>query len=511
MKTEFPEWLKSKGYLHITAQIDVQNRGNEILSKVQNRDYVAKYAFYPLIHAIIKERKYKRINDNRRAHSYAENGQYKRSTKHRPLHYATHLDAIIFGYYAELLQIEYEKKVKTNSQLDSAIIAYRKIPIENESTNKSTIHFAKEVFDEIKKRCHSDGDCCVLTFDIKSFFSSLNHLRLKKAWANLLDLDTLPNDHYNVFKAATKFSYILKDDLRLNTKRKEFDEKELARIRNEHGIQAFFDSPKSFREKINSGELKIHKYPFRNKDTGKPMGIPQGLPISAVLANLYLLEFDLKIIELITNKLNGYYRRYSDDIIVICKQSDAEYVENFVQNTIQEMDVEISGNKTEKFIFKLTDKKDISSIRLSKTGSRQGAPLTYLGFEYNGKHILIKSANLAKFYRRMISSVKRKANRAKKIAEKTPGLKPYVFKQQLYRLYNTKPLSKVKIFTRWKKLKKNNLGKFQLITGKKSRIQKSNYLSYTYRASIILNDPAIMNQIKKHKKIFHQALHRHLN
>ncbi|PPJ40277.1 hypothetical protein C0063_20550, partial [Pseudoxanthomonas sp. KAs_5_3] len=63
-----------------------------------------------------------------------------------------------------------------------------------------------------------------------------------------------------------------------------------------------------------------------------------------------------------------------------------------------------------------------------------GRPLTYLGFEFYGYKTLIKSANLARFYRRIIYAVKRKALRASRIQSKEGG--PFViFKGQLKRLY----------------------------------------------------------------------------
>ena len=44
--------------------------------------------------------------------------------------------------------------------------------------------------------------------------------------------------------------------------------------------------------------------------------IPQGSSISAVLANIYMIEADKKINEYVVS-LGGMYRRYSDDFIVV--------------------------------------------------------------------------------------------------------------------------------------------------------------------------------------------------
>jgi hypothetical protein len=518
-KREF-HWLRHKGYLHITNQIDVHTRKDEIVSKVTNPNFVSRYAFFPLIHTNIIERKFKKLEHDRtkRSHCYMNEGVPKKSAKIRPLHYATHLDAIIFGYYAEKLQEAYECHISDHSVLKGCIIAYRRIPIGEKEKNKSTIHFAKEVFDQIKKRASEDGECVVLTFDIRSFFSTIDHDQLKTAWQNILDKDRLPPDHYTVFKAATHFSYIYLDDLRVkeyHTRRRSgFNEKELARLRNKHGINAFFESPRAFREKVKSGEVRLYKFPFREKETKKPVGIPQGLPISSTLANLYLLDFDKKIVGKIVDEMKGFYCRYSDDIVVLCTNEQANLLEDFVKSTLKESKVEISPNKTEKFIFKNIVGKlcqdRLTAIKIIDGKEFIGCPLNYLGFEFNGQKALIKSANLAKFYRRMIYSVKRKAKRAIKLAEETPGKKPVIFRRQLHKLYTTKPLHNTKTRGRWKKLVQIGNGEFRLRSGEKKRPLRSNYLTYVVRASEIMQEDAIKNQLKKHKAIFNSAIQRHL-
>ena len=521
MKAKFsPSWLKNRGYLHITRQVDVHDSSEKVLSKVCNKNYVAKYAFFPLIHSSIDERRYKRnpIN-NEHCHSYQdENGISQKHIKKRPLHYATHMDALIFGYYANILQTEYEKELAKNQDLSDCILAYRRIKIPNDKKEKckSTIHFANEVFSEIQKR-GQDDDCMVLTFDIKSFFSSINHNQLKEVWAKIINEDKLPNDHYNVFKATTRFSYILLDDLRINQKRggrkAGFDEKKLAQIRNKEGFNAFFESPEEFRNKIKNKEIRLHRFPFRNEIDNLPMGIPQGLPISAVLANLYLLEFDKKVFQKVSIELGGYYRRYSDDMVVVCNKSNFEFLKLFVENTIKESLVKISKDKTEVFLFKnMTLGKQsprLTSIKLTDDRCLIEVPFTYLGFEFYGNQTLIKSANLAKFYRRMISTVKRKSKLALKIAEKE-GKQPVIFKKRLYKLYIDANLNKTKIIIRRKTFIKNNVGSYRIKSVENKKDFRSNYLSYIKRASKIMEEEAIQKQLKKHKRLFNEALKKHL-
>jgi hypothetical protein len=425
---EKPKWLKSRGYLHITPKINVNKRKTEILSKVTSKKFVQHHAFFPLIHTVIKERKYKKHPEdfNKRGHSYYYKEEYKKSVKNRPLHYSTHIDSLIFGYYAYQILELYEQELKQHSGLQECITAYRKIAIEDgEDLGKSTINFASEAFNEINKR--AKDDCIVLMFDIESFFSSLNHEKLKRCWVKILgDENRLPDDHFSVFNATANFKYILRDELRVKKviggRRLGFDERKLAAIRKQHGIEAFYKDLQEFRTAIKSKEIKVYKRQFVKN--GLPVGIPQGLPISAVLANLYLLDFDLQVLDKVVNHYGAFYRRYSDDIMIICRPEQEFAIKEFIQEEIKKSFVIVNPSKTETFLFKkipISEKKTkITSIQIIENDRcRIGKPLTYLGFEFYGEKILVKSANLAKFYRRIIYTVKRRVQRAITIAQKS--------------------------------------------------------------------------------------------
>jgi hypothetical protein len=522
-----PSWFKSRGYLHLTPKINVYKRAEEIFSKVRNKKFVARHAFFPLIHSVIKERKFKKHPDEpgKRVHSYHDKKKdvHVKTAKNRPLHYATHIDSMIFGYYGEILLELYEKKLAEHEGLSECIIAYRKIldPSNTKETGKSTIHFANEAFNEIKNR--SEDECVVLMFDIKSFFSEIDHQLLKKAWCDLLKTERLEKDHFNVFNAATNFSYILLNDLRIsknkNGRRNGFDEKKLAYIRRTTGKEAFFESEKDFRDAIKYKEITVFKHPFIKNN--RPVGIPQGLPISAMLANLYLLDFDIKILDIIVKDQNCYYRRYSDDILIICKAENYQQIERLVLELIEESKLEISTNKTEVFLFKnmqispkinrltsiqiLKDKKGNESV--CRIGEK---PLTYLGFEFHGYKTQIKSANQAKFYRRMIYAVKRRAKRVLSRANSNIEQSGGIFKGQIKRLYTHCNLDKTKFFTTRKYLARNVMGEFSYRIKRDKLNHKSNYFSYTRRAAEILKEPRITDVVvKKYKTIFHQALNRH--
>lgn len=537
-----PNWIKAKGYLHITPSINIINRWREIKSKIENPNFIENYAFYPLIHSVINERKYKKIdtkkfekrNNKTRAHKLKslETGRTESSEKKRPLHYASHFDALIYAYYASLLQKEYEKKLNSHLGLSECITAYRKIkinpnlPDDAKGNGKSTIHFAKEIFDTITVRSQNEN-IAVLAFDIKSFFSSLDHKRLKKIWEDILNVERLPKHHFNVFKASTKFSFILLDDLRIYQKRKGkkigFDEKKLAHIRKTKGFKCFFESNQDFRNHIKSGKLKIHKFPFRNKETKEIMGIPQGLPISAILANMYLYYFDLSILENLVNNKGCYYRRYSDDIIVVCKVDQINEVKQFVELQMKENIVEISKEKTETFIFKNIEfnkfnEKRLTSIKINSDGTEVlESPLTYLGFEFRGYNILIKSTNIAKFYRRMKSIIRRRSRRAILGIQKDPFQQKAIYINQIKKLFKTIPKKKdsenenTQITRSRKILVRNQKGEFNFEEVRSSSKKQSNYFSYLKRASKIMDEDKIEKQLRKSKHILYSSINKFLN
>lgn len=534
IKQEKPIWMQSKGYLHISKSLQISTNWRIYQSKIENPEFIAKYAFYPLMHSIIKERKYKKVDKNKynnksdRCHNLKkQDGSFEKTAKNRPLHYASHFDALIYGYYASKLNELYEKELIKDSELNVSINAYRKIPLEDTGKGKSTIHFAKEVFDQIKERSLDNSEVSVLTFDIKGFFSSLDHKLLEKKWATLIGEKELPKDHKNVFKSCTDFRYVLKDDLRIitkkNSKRPGFDERKLAKIRREKGFKCFFESNNDFRKTIKTGKLRIYKNPFFQPrgDIKVQVGIPQGLPISAVLANLYLLDFDKRIVDYIVKEHKGFYRRYSDDIIVVCNINDVEDIKIFVEKLILESNLEISTSKTEQFIFRPeiyndAGDKRLTSIKIIGFEKKIGSPLIYLGFEFRGYSVCVKSTNLAKFYRRLISIVKRRARRAKN--NKNPYITTAIFKNQVKKLYK-KPLRDAdgennelkQSFRNKVYLVENTKGEFSTIIKPSNYQNKSNYISYLKRCKKIFGDDIFIRQLRKKDHILNSAIKKHLN
>lgn len=485
------DWFKDRGYPHFSNKTPITVR-KSIQSYVSNSEIVAKHSFCPLIFKEIKQRRYK-LSDFKgiKRHSHKKidkKGNIVSNVKIREILYASHIDAHVFSYYTQkIITPKYEEYLSRNIHLSDAVTAYRQILTDDKVKFKNNVHFAKDIFEEIKKR----ENCVVLAFDIENFFPTLNHKKLKLIWAKILGLKALPKDHYNIFKAATKFTYVKISDLK--TKNNHFDEKKLAQLKKE-GKHTFYNNLK---ELIDS-EIIIHKNQMLKN--GKLIGIPQGLPISALLANIYMLPFDEAIINELTLKLDIFYRRYSDDIVVICKENQVDFVEKFVLNQIKEIELIISEDKTEKTLFRIDNGK-LQSFQIRGKDLIKNIPLNYLGFEFYGYKTLIKSKNLASFYRDMKDSVRRKSKRVEKINERDLNDESPIFKRKIYRLYSFKGVK-----SRLLASKRSEFIDGKLVVKPFERKYRGNYIKYVYRASEEMNAPEIKRQVRRHWKILQSTL-----
>lgn len=488
MKKEI-DWFKERGYLHLTNKISVREK-SRIENYISDPKKVSAHKFSPLIYKEIVQRRYKKVKRNgiiTRSHKEIKYSKTKPTKKIRPILFASHIDASIYSYYThKKLSPIYEDYLRKKPKLSECISAYRRIKTDDNLSHKNNIHFAKDVFDEIKKR----EECIALAFDIESFFNNLNHKLIKQSWAKLLGRNNLPKDHYNLFRSVTNFSYIKMNDLR-NSK-KTFDEKSIAYNKN-RGIHSYFFSFKDFLD----SDIVIFKNQRKNKETKKIIGIPQGLPISAFLANLYLLSFDESIYKNLVEKKGCFYRRYSDDLIIVCEKNQMNEVIKVIESEIKKRDLTISIPKTERILFKnctVGKIERLQSYEINNDDSlRFNIPLNYLGFEFYGYQTLIKSKNISRFYRDMKNSIKTKRKRTNQISEKLLIDSPPLHKRKLYRLYTHKGVK-----TQNLRIKINGV--------EVNRKYRGNFLRYVYKSSEIMNTKKIKRQLRNHWKILKEQI-----
>lgn len=274
---------------------------------------VASHQFLPLIGYTDKKRRFRTDNSDRTIPRKLR--PKLASVKRRQIRYASHRDAAIFQYYAFLLEGPYDAFLK-GANLDASVIGYRR-------GKGSNVDMAADAFSEIVVR----GNVTAFCFDIEDFFPSIQHSSLKSGLQTVLQCNILSEDWYKVFRSITAFSWV------------EFED--LAKIEGFNPRQPPFPLVK----KINSALDRCRESKLLRKNHSVS-GIPQGTPISAVAANIAMIDFDVRISEKIV-ELGGSYRRYSDDILILVDPKHASKIEKFTIDQATVSGLNINSDKAE--------------------------------------------------------------------------------------------------------------------------------------------------------------------
>lgn len=428
---------KSRKYKHFDHPLSSDTRKFDFSTEQK------KHRFYPLLGFNISHKRF----------SYDSNlKKKKQTTKVRPIHFASHSDALYLQAYTKYLEQYYEYYLHKNN-LENCILAYRK-------GIGSNIDHAKSLFSEILQK----KDCFCIALDIKSFFDKINHNILYDEIKRLINNSELFGHHYTVWRNITKYSFINKDELikKLKKEYKKYDPQITEKqIKNKFKKNARICSKKDFISHVRGKQNGLIK---KNKND---FGIPQGTPISGLYANIYLKSFDLNVLEY-CKRMNGSYRRYSDDIAIVLPTSvSQEHALSEIKVFIKNVLLSIAENKTEKAIFK--------DGKIHKDSSRPF--IQYLGFTFNGKNILIRASTQHRYLRKM-----RRGIHAKMIAVKMRN------KNDLEKTIPAKEIFKREALSRY-----THLGK------------RRNFLNYAYKASKIMDSPEIRKQFKCHMTWFSRA------
>lgn len=489
-----PDWFKLKSYPHIGHPITWRD-ANIVRNYITNPKKIITHSFCPFIHTQIYTPKYRKEYDEW-GNLLNQGKRVRMDVKVRDIYYANHCDANIFSYYSFLLSEKYEQ-VLDRKNLKVVVTAYRRIPLKEnkDKPNKCNIDFADDIFNYIRQNS-KNGDLVAITFDIKGFFDNLNHKLLQEAWYDLWDIKDLnghlPKDHYQVFKAITKFSYVedkalfalFKDEIIIKTKSGKIRTKLIKKIdylRNQKAIA--YCELKDLKKIRANGLIRANKFSKNNKIL-RDYGICQGSPISAILANIYMLEFDEFMNQQILD-MQGIYRRYSDDMVIICPNNYRnKFLENFEYYINKITKLKIQASKTQVFHFKRQDNQLICLQEFNGTLNENSdkRKFEYLGFSFDGKNVYLKTTALAKYYRKMKQGVKRSAYYTNRIDNKTQG---EMFVKRLYNQYSyigakpNKSFYRIKGTTnQWIGLKTNNWGNFIGYAQKASRRIKGNKIKY---------------------------------
>lgn len=365
---EIEQWKyknsRAKGYTHFDERVNVQ----KVWSYINDPSKVGSHGYYPLIHTQIIFNKYK-------------NG-FGIKPKKRDIAYSAHIDRLILSYYAYQLNMLYNTQAISTGINESAI-AYRDI------LGKSNIEFSRDAFDYLKN-C---SQAIIIVGDFTDFFGSLDHFFLKKQILKLLEVDRLPDDWYGIYKYVTSYVWWELESL-LNIGGFTNDRKGIKEFNSQKRAISFNDFKKYKKENL-----------YINKSE---KGIPQGTAISALLSNVYMMDFDIDISRLIT-EVGGFYNRYSDDFIVILPNMDGKEFEEIYQSIsliISSVpNIELQEEKTQVYEY---DGKNLSNINdvVFEQGKKSKDVLDYLGFTFDGKNIRFRDKTLTKYYYKMYRKVK---------------------------------------------------------------------------------------------------------
>jgi hypothetical protein len=255
-----------------------------------------------------------------------------------------------------------------------------------------------------------------VALDIKGYFENLDHGRIKRIWCDLLGVDRLPPDHYAVFKNITKYSYVHQRDV--------YSRLEYFGMREQNGhmvpgfVIPFRDMPKQlcsnsdFRAKICGGDPK-HGPSLVQKNV-LPHGVPQGAPISDLIANFYMLGFDAVLAEY-ARKQGGRYMRYSDDILLILpgESPEARAAIDFVTAEMCKHgpELRIKDAKTCVAQFQRAPGGLLFQHLKQKPDEATKNGFEYLGFRYDGRRVYIRDSTISRFYSKVAGAAKRDGHR----------------------------------------------------------------------------------------------------
>ena len=412
-----------KSYLHFDNRI---NPDIKIAREVSSPSNVEGHSFYPFLHFTDEKRRFKN-----------KDGARMIEVKRRELFYSAHYDSLIYSWYAYKLSSLYEKKLESLKLFDVPI-AYRTF-----ATKKDNRDFAKEVFDFIKTK----EECIAIALDVDGFFDNLDHKILKQALFFILGRK-LSADVYKVFRSLTKYHYVEVEEVyELFDVKKQLKNNQLSRI----------CKPFELRDLLNRKNLFLKK----NKNI---YGIPQGTPLSAILSNIYMLGFDARVQQQV-NSVGGLYRRYSDDIIIVCTVDAAKHIITVVLQQLDMVKLKPQDSKTEVVLFKKQPDGRFWHLN-SKSDNK---PLQYLGFEFDGNTTLIRSSSFGKYYRKIKTQIKNYA-------------------RNLNLSHHPVRLKKKQLFKRFTHLGKNN------------------FIAYTASSARKMGSIAIRKQAKSHVKVINREI-----
>ncbi|SFP03556.1 Reverse transcriptase (RNA-dependent DNA polymerase) [Ruminobacter amylophilus] len=426
-------YYREKNTAHFDSRISFSSEDDVIRMHdwINNPEEIARHSFYPLISNTQKTRQKRKIEEFRfyskalkentdpeivkecreKIEKFKKNGP----VKERPIRICSHLDSLIYARYARLLRKKYEEYIRDLGFSDS-VLAYRKTPVRKINGVKVEFPTIGAVYDVVRFIREKNCRCIALSVDLSSFFDCIDHRNLKEEWQNILGVAELPPDHYNVFKSLTNYCYVEKSELERYACECHADEIPDDEDEDDEVVYTSFSWRRFFRNGADfrkfrkwykaqpdfAGFSSFHRNPGIVKG-GRGCGVPQGLSISAVLSNIYMIKFDKAMADFARE--NGcMYRRYCDDILLI-GPDDRNFMDSAYEFLCEKIRERGEGLKLHPYHRNFRNPYSKCQMYDFTSPQIREMPMQYLGFYFNGERVRIRESSIAGFYRDMSKAV----------------------------------------------------------------------------------------------------------
>lgn len=373
-------YLKYKNYAHFDKRMSV-SRAKRLL---KDNKVIKDHGFFPFVHYTIISKRIEKFDN--KIH-------YNKEPKKREIYYCAHFDRYIYQHYAYKIGLLYNKYVFEN-EIDNCVGAYRI------NKGKCNIDFSYEMFTFVK----NNPNCFVIIGDFSSFFDNLNHQNLKNRLEIVLG-SKMDDNLYKTFLSLTNFKYVNVDDLydyysfRNNKRSEKYYMRKLKQLMDVSEFRSFIKMKNS---KTNLSYLKYNE---------KDYGIVQGSPMSGLLANIYMIDFDKQMNEFVRNQ-NGKYLRYSDDFMIVIPFNDNIDLNN-VYKKVQEYvgkagKIELQKKKTN--VYQYSDEKVTCLNKNLFNTDNTANVISFLGFSFDGVNISLRQKTLSKYSYKLNRKIKKYFN-----------------------------------------------------------------------------------------------------
>lgn len=261
----------------------------------------------------------------------------------------------------------------------------------------------------------NSGYCFALDADVVKYFDRIPHDDLLNVIAKYIDPETL------TYKLLRRF--ILVDRVPFNTYRKR-------RFKRLKGKEIF--------RKVK---------PDRKQRT---KGVPQGGTLSGMLANLYLNQFDVWVMEELGRETDLKYVRYADDFVILVKNEvSLAVVHERVREKLNDIGLELH-----------TDPSKTRLVNILKEG------IDFVGFHFTGSTISIRERNIESFKERFQKKLRSDLEWNYKFKNVEQRLKLLILQKLNYKIYGVQTTCSV-CFERIEKKPKSWISYFSISTDTK--------------------------------------------